>query len=419
MKGRQKGNFYQKSKIKYLNMLASGKAKHDSRGVEVKHAFFQNKEAPSAHIESKRSLFNDTKLVTQNELEDYRAAIQTRSPYEVLLSTGNVPYSIINNDVKQKRSRDLSDCFGTATKPKRPRLPFSTLEELRASAGEAEATSCTRQPADSAQSAGRVKGQSRRIWNELYKVLDSSDVVVHVLDARDPIGTRCNQIEEYVRTEAKHKHLVYVLNKVDLVPTAVTAKWLRVLSAAHTAVAFHANSLSNNYGTASLTSLLRQLKTLYNKKNISVGFVGYPNCGKSSIINALRSKKVCKTAPVPGETRVWQYITLTREIYLIDSPGVVPVPDYREAVMKGAIHVEKLADPDSFIPELVEKVGKQTIEKTYGIEYGDLDDLFAQMSRRLGKVVKGGEPNVDLISRLMLHDWHRGRIPFYTEPEEV
>ena len=69
------------------------------------------------------------------------------------------------------------------------------------------------------------KGQSKRIWNELYKVIDSSDVVLHVLDARDPIGTRCRNVESYIKGEAQHKHLIFVLNKCDLVPTWVTVSF--------------------------------------------------------------------------------------------------------------------------------------------------------------------------------------------------
>lgn len=57
--------------------------------------------------------------------------------------------------------------------------------------------------------------------NELYKVLDSSDVVLHVLDARDPLGTRCRSVEKYLKAEAPHKHLIFVLNKCDLVPSSV------------------------------------------------------------------------------------------------------------------------------------------------------------------------------------------------------
>jgi hypothetical protein len=51
------------------------------------------------------------------------------------------------------------------------------------------------------------------------KVIDSSDVILHVLDARDPLGTRCRHVEKYLAAEAPHKHLVFVLNKIDLVPS--------------------------------------------------------------------------------------------------------------------------------------------------------------------------------------------------------
>jgi hypothetical protein len=61
------------------------------------------------------------------------------------------------------------------------------------------------------------KGQSKRIWGELYKVLDSSDVVIQVLDARDPMGTRCKFIEQHIRKNSRHKHLLLLLNKCDLV----------------------------------------------------------------------------------------------------------------------------------------------------------------------------------------------------------
>ncbi|VDQ10315.1 unnamed protein product, partial [Trichobilharzia regenti] len=92
-------------------------------------------------------------------------------------------------------------------------------------------------------------------------------------------------------------------------------------------------------GKIALMGLLRQLASLHSKERpqISVGIIGYPNVGKSSIINALRNKKVCNVAPLAGETKVWQYVTLMKSIFLIDCPGVVHPDGNTEAelVMKG------------------------------------------------------------------------------------
>lgn len=67
-----------------------------------------------------------------------------------------------------------------------------------------------------------MKGTSRRIYGELYKVIDSSDVVIHVIDARDPLGTMCESVLDYIRKEKAHKQVVLVINKCDLVPNWVT-----------------------------------------------------------------------------------------------------------------------------------------------------------------------------------------------------
>jgi hypothetical protein len=67
-----------------------------------------------------------------------------------------------------------------------------------------------------------AKGTSRRIYGELYKVIDSSDVLLHVLDARDPLGTLCESTLEYIRKEKAHKQVVLIINKCDLVPSWVT-----------------------------------------------------------------------------------------------------------------------------------------------------------------------------------------------------
>lgn len=70
-----------------------------------------------------------------------------------------------------------------------------------------------------------AKGTSRRIYGELYKVIDSSDVILHVIDARDPLGTLCESVLEFIKKEKAHKQVVLVINKCDLVPNWVTVRF--------------------------------------------------------------------------------------------------------------------------------------------------------------------------------------------------
>ena len=101
-----------------------------------------------------------------------------------------------------------------------------------------------------------AKGTSRRIWGELYKVLDSSDIVIHVLDARDPLGTRCKPVVDYLRKEKAHKQMVYVLNKVDLVPTWATVSGISLAHKHHTPVKAYAR-----FGESHAFRLLREWKS--------------------------------------------------------------------------------------------------------------------------------------------------------------
>ena len=140
---------------------------------------------------------------------------------------------------------------------------------------------------------------------------------MQVLDARDPAGTRCANVERHLAENARHKHLIFVLNKCDLVPQWATRRWVAALSREHPTLAFHAASVEKPFGKGALIALLRQLAGLHSeKKSIAVGFVGYPNVGKSSVINALRAKKVCGVAPIPGQTKVWQFVSLMKREFV-------------------------------------------------------------------------------------------------------
>ncbi|GFO19517.1 nucleolar GTP-binding protein 2 [Plakobranchus ocellatus] len=255
----------------------------------------------------------------------------------------------------------------------------------------------------------------------MQEVIDSSDVVLQVLDARDPNGTRCMQVENYLQKEKPHKHLIFVLNKADLVPNWAVKKWVAVLSAIRPTLAFRA-SITNCFGKGDLISLLRQFGKLHqDKKQISVGLIGYPNVGKSSIINALKSKKVCNVAPIPGETKVWQYVTLMNNLFLIDCPGVVypygATPT--DMVLKGVVRVEKVKQPEDYVHAVLERVKEEYLQKTYGVtKWDNPEDFLEQVARKSGRLLKGGEADISTVAKNVLNDYQRGKIPYFVRPPE-
>lgn len=185
-------------------------------------------------------------------------------------------------------------------------------------------------------------------------------------------------------------------------------------------MAFHA-SINNSFGKGSLIQLLRQFSSLHSdRKQISVGFIGYPNTGKSSVINTLRKKKVCTVAPIPGETKVWQYVTLMKRIYLIDCPGVVP-PNPNDSpediLLRGVVRVENVENPEQYIPAILKRVQPKHLERTYGIKRTDDPiEFLSLLARKGGRLLRGGEPDLDGVAKMVINDFLRGKIPWFTAP---
>merc|ERR1711936_480958 len=426
--------------IKRLQMYRCSKAKRNADGKIIRPAPFQSyvMSGTQSRIEPSRSWFSNTKVITQNALQKFQDDMKTAmsDPYQVVLRKTELPVSLLNERSKFARvhlleTESFESTFGKKSKRKKANLASNSLEEMVKKAENAgdsynetkDIDRVTDAPdtRDAAREYIFAAGKSKRIWNELYKVIDSSDVVLQVLDARDPLGTRSDYIEQYMKKEKAHKHLVLVLNKVDLVPTWVTQKWVAILSTEYPTVALHA-SIKHPFGKGALINLLRQFGKLHKDNNqISVGLIGYPNVGKSSVINCLRSKKVCNVAPIAGETKVWQYITLMKKIYLIDCPGVVmgnAQETDEEKVLKGVVRVELVEQPADYIPAVLSKVKREYMTRTYkiGKEWKDPNDFLEKVAQKYGKLLKGGEPDVNTIAKMILNDWQRGKIPFFVPP---
>ncbi|KAG8194161.1 hypothetical protein JTE90_002368 [Oedothorax gibbosus] len=280
-------------------------------------------------------------------------------------------------------------------------------------------------------------------FRELKNVVEQADVILEVLDSRDPLGSRCPQIEELVIKSGKK--LVLVLNKIDLIPRKNLDEWLKYLRQSLPTVAFKASTQSQNTNlsqsktaaihiTESLqassrcvgASFLMKVLGNYCRNNdiqtfIKVGVVGFPNVGKSSVINSLKRSRSCSVGATPGLTKTVQEVSLDKHIKIIDSPGVVLAKDGSSTTLalRNAVKVETLKDVIGPAEAIIQRADPVQLCLHYTIpEFKSSDELLALLAKRMGKYKKGGIPNVEEGARRLINDWNKGVIKYYTHPPE-
>jgi len=292
--------------------------------------------------------------------------------------------------------------------------------------------------------------QSRRAYlSTLRQVIDSSDIILQVLDARDPMGTRIRPSIEDAIMRHYDKKMVLVMNKIDLIPKDAVSGWLNYLRRSRPTLAIKcgtnikdskvgrsevdcqgALSSSCGVGVEGLLGLLKNYARTSGgggKTCITVGIIGYPNVGKSSILNTLKRSRAVGVSPRPGFTTTMQEVVLDRNVRLIDSPGVVfddseDINNGASTMLRNCVDADSVEDPIPAIQALLDRCSTESLMMTYSIPAfpkGDVMMFLAMIAKRNGKVLKGGIPDKVMAARAVIRDWNSGKIPYFTRPPSI
>lgn len=237
----------------------------------------------------------------------------------------------------------------------------------------------------------------------LKRIVAGSDVVLHLVDARYPEPSRA-----VVRMCKEHgKKIIIVVTKTDLVSAGGTIR--TDLPVAEFSVKDPARyrweliRLINSVGGGRKDGLVR------------VGVVGYPNVGKSSLINALAHRRALSVSPEAGHTRAVQWIRIGRAL-LSDTPGVIPERIEKEnLVLMGSLNIEKDSDPVGVAEKLLKGIFADGARKAAFFAHFDVpvcpaEQAVAAVAKRRGRLRKGGEPNLEEAARMIVSEWQRGKI---------
>ncbi|MEM1873788.1 MAG: GTPase [Acidilobaceae archaeon] len=253
-------------------------------------------------------------------------------------------------------------------------------------------------------------------WSMVARLVKTADVVLEVVDIRDPLSTMSRRLERIA--EAFDKTLLIALNKCDLVPRPVADAWKRYLeSLGYNAMYVSATS---RLGTRMLRGWIRSVAP---SKPFTVAVVGYPKTGKSSVINALKGRHSANTSPVPGSygyTRGLQILKIEEGFYMIDTPGIIPAEGGGlEAVIRGKAP-EELEDPVRPAVELLERALKynpRAVLDAYGIDETDPYKILEALAAKRGwRLKKTGELDIDEAARTVIRDYHKAKLLFYIPP---
>lgn len=292
-----------------------------------------------------------------------------------------------------------------------------------------------------------AENNRRKYYTELRKVIINADIIIEVLDARDPGACRSVALEKEVL--AAGKKLVLLLNKIDLVPKHCAEAWKTHLQRSFPTVLFKAarsgavrpvqamtsaanapeGLLRSTHGVVGADDLMQLLKNYARmaggkfKAHTAVGIVGYPNTGKSSIINSMKRNRSVQVGGAAGVTKHMQEIPLDSKLTLIDSPGVVfdGSSEDPSVILRNVIRVENIMDPVGVVEHLITKTPRSALLEFYGADhdFATPAQFLVHVAQTRGKLLRGSALDIPSAARSVIQDWTAGRFRYFVMPPMI
>lgn len=247
------------------------------------------------------------------------------------------------------------------------------------------------------------------------------DALIYVLDSRAPFA--CLN-PEFVKIIG-NKPILFVLNKIDLADEA-KVKEIKTKIPGENKLVVELNSTSSgaiNLITNSLNALCASTIEKYRSKGVNyfvrAMVIGVPNCGKSTLVNNLCGVRKAITGNKPGVTKSKQWVKLSNNIEILDTPGTLwpnltNEAEARKLAFIGSIKddVVEIEQLSLFLIEtLLEQYPKLILER-YGVETeGEtVLEIMEKIAEKRKYVVRGGEIDYERTAKAILDDFRKGRI---------
>ncbi len=276
-------------------------------------------------------------------------------------------------------------------------------------------------------------GHMTKTRRQMEADLKLVDAVCELVDARIPISSRNPDIDNI----CGNKPRMVILNRWDLADPNLTARWAEYFK--KRGIAAVATDCKSRRGISDFTPAVRQLLHEKIERNAAKGMtkalrlmiVGIPNVGKSTLINQISGRKGAKAENRPGVTRGKQWVTVDKDLLLLDTPGIL-WPKFEDpnvglmlaftgAVKEDVIDIEELS---CRLMELLWQRYPEKVRERYGIDaQPDTPgwQLLEMAGRKRGLLISGGEINTERMAKVLLDEFRGGKLGRFTleAPEDM